>query len=81
LGGKEDGEDNGTEIKCRESREREWKSVMKRGRGISRMCQKSGTGGGAGSIWGLLYLRLLAVGDMEPEVSTSCNQRGLPIEG
>lgn len=32
-------------------------------------------------LWGKLQLRLLAVGDMDPGVITSCRQAGIPEEG
>ena len=31
-------------------------------------------------VWGQIPLRLLAVGDMDPEVTTSCSQTVLPAE-
>ena len=32
-------------------------------------------------LWGKLWLRLLAVDGMDPEVATSSSQVGLPVEG
>jgi hypothetical protein len=33
-----------------------------------------------GCLWELLYLRLLAVGDVAPELATACGQAGLTVE-
>jgi len=48
------------------------------GQSTSRKYQRPGMGRGPRGSMGA---RLLAVGDMDPEVATSCSQAGLPGEG